>query len=96
MPAAPSFVLDAPKEEAKVEAKFWNRQTSSFATSYQPSSLQKRKHQINSLAHAAMSNAGELQAVCEAVGFALSTSHGQLDRHAQALPDRVHRLGLRA
>lgn len=55
-------VLEAPKDDAKVAAKFWNRQTSTFEQSYQPSSLQKRKHQINSLAHQAMMNAGELQA----------------------------------
>mmetsp|Transcript_24785 Transcript_24785/g.59863 ORF Transcript_24785/g.59863 Transcript_24785/m.59863 type:complete len:100 (-) Transcript_24785:188-487(-) len=62
MPAAPAHLLEAPKDDAKVQAKFWNRQTSSFQQTYQPSSLQKRKHQINSLAHAAIANAGELAA----------------------------------
>ena len=32
------------------EAEFWNRSSGSKESTYQPSRLQKRKHQINSLA----------------------------------------------
>ena len=52
----------APKdaEEVKVTAKFFNRSTGGIETSYQPSKLQKRKHQINSLAAECAANSVEL------------------------------------
>jgi len=37
-------------QNIKIEAKFWNPRAGDVQTVYQPGKLQKRKHQINSLA----------------------------------------------
>ena len=42
--------VPAPPQEVKIAAEFWNRSSGSKESTYQPSRLQKRKHQINSLA----------------------------------------------
>ncbi len=51
----------APSNEVKVSATFWSRSTGSVQTSAQPSRVQKRKHQINSLAAAAAAQEAELR-----------------------------------
>ena len=43
-------LVPAPPQEVKIAAEFWNRSSGSKESTYQPSRLQKRKHQINSLA----------------------------------------------
>jgi hypothetical protein len=47
---APQYVLERPAEEVTVAAKFYNRKSGSVESMYKPNTLQKRKHQINSLA----------------------------------------------
>ena len=44
------YEVPAPPQEVKIAAEFWNRSSGSKESTYQPSRLQKRKHQINSLA----------------------------------------------
>eukprot|EP00908_Phaeocystis_cordata_P026198 Transcript_8666.p3 GENE.Transcript_8666~~Transcript_8666.p3 ORF type:complete len:193 (-),score=77.96 Transcript_8666:189-767(-) len=48
------------EEQIKVQAKFYNRSTGEVTTTYQPNKLQKRKHQINSLAAEAAARSVEL------------------------------------
>mmetsp|Transcript_77785 Transcript_77785/g.154537 ORF Transcript_77785/g.154537 Transcript_77785/m.154537 type:complete len:316 (-) Transcript_77785:462-1409(-) len=52
----------APQPEVKIAANFWNRSSGAVEAHYQPSSLQKRKHQINSLAADAAARAAEIAA----------------------------------
>ena len=47
---ARQYEVPAPPQEVKIAAEFWNRSSGSKESTYQPSRLQKRKHQINSLA----------------------------------------------
>ena len=56
------FTIPAPPAEVKVAATFWNRSTGGYEQQYQASSLQKRKHQINSLAADAKMRAVEVSA----------------------------------
>jgi proline-rich protein PRCC len=61
MGPARQFAVPAPKEEVKISANFWSRQSGSVETSYQPSRMQKRKHQINSLAADCAAKRSELE-----------------------------------
>ena len=56
-----AFEIAAPSNEVKVSATFWSRSTGSVQHSAQPSRVQKRKHQINSLAAAAAAQEAELR-----------------------------------
>ena len=57
-----TYVPQAPKEEVAISAKFYNRSSGVAESTHKPSTLQKRKHQINSLAFNAQLNAAELAA----------------------------------
>ena len=48
------------EEEVAIKAKFYNRSTGTFETTFKSSSIHKRKHQINSLAIAAAERELEL------------------------------------
>lgn len=56
------FAVPPPKEEVKIAANFWSRASGTVEQQYKPSSLQKRKHQINSLAADAAARASEIAA----------------------------------
>ena len=56
------YEVPAPPQEVKIAAEFWNRSSGSKESTYQPSRLQKRKHQINSLAFDCKERSAELQA----------------------------------
>jgi len=56
------FAVPPPKEEVKIAASFWSRASGTVEQQYKPSSLQKRKHQINSLAADAAAHASEIAA----------------------------------
>lgn len=51
-----------PQEEVKIAANFWSRSSGAVEATYKPSSLQKRKHQINSLAADAAARSAEIAA----------------------------------
>ena len=54
------FVAPPPPQETKIAANFWSRTSGDVVQQYQPSSLQKRKHQINSLAAQAAAQASDV------------------------------------
>ena len=54
------FNVPSAPQEVKVSAGFWSRTSGEVVQHYQPSSLQKRKHQINSLAAQAKAAAGDI------------------------------------
>jgi hypothetical protein len=61
-PARPHEV-PIPAAEVQISASFWNRKTGQIeAGGPKPSKLQKRKHQINTLAAESMQRAQELSA----------------------------------
>jgi len=51
-----------PQKEVKIAANFWSRTSGAVEAHYQASSLQKRKHQINSLAADAAARSSEIAA----------------------------------
>ena len=59
----PSLYTQRPpdEEEVAVKAKFYNRSTGAFETTFKSSSIHKRKHQINSLAQQCAANRVELE-----------------------------------
>jgi proline-rich protein PRCC len=63
----------APKQEVAIAASFWSRKTGTVESQYQASSLQKRKHQINSLA----ADAAQQAAVIAANGAKTNKSKAQ-------------------
>jgi len=62
MGPARQYEVARPAEETKISASFWNRRTGAVESSHKPSSMQKRKHQINSLAFDCKERSAELQA----------------------------------
>ena len=56
------FAVPPPKEEVKIAANFWSRTTGAVEQHHKASSLQKRKHQINSLAADAAARSAEIAA----------------------------------
>jgi hypothetical protein len=56
------FMVPPPKEEVKIAATVWNRQTGGMEQQYQASSTQKRKHQITALAADAAMRSAEITA----------------------------------
>ena len=56
------FAVPPPREEVKIAANFWSRTSGAVEAQYKPSSLQKRKHQINSLAADAAARSAEVYA----------------------------------
>ena len=56
------FMVPAPKQEVKIAASFWSRSSGEKETQYKASTLQKRKHQINSLAADAAVRSAEILA----------------------------------
>lgn len=57
---AREFEMGKPKEDVQIAAQFWNRKTGTLEATYKPNRLQKRKHQINALAHDCKEKAAEL------------------------------------
>ena len=57
---AREFEIQRPKEDVQIAAQFWNRKTGSLEATCKPNRLQKRKHQINALAHDCKEKAVEL------------------------------------
>ena len=57
---AREFEIQRPKEDVQIAAQFWNRKTGSLEAVCKPNRLQKRKHQINALAHECKEKAVEL------------------------------------
>ena len=55
------FEVERPPEEVKIAASFWDRKTGAVQQHYEPNSTQRRKHQINHLAHQAQQNAETLK-----------------------------------
>jgi len=56
------FAVPANNEEVKIASKTWSRSSGTVEQSYKASSLQKRKHQINSLAADAAQRSAEVYA----------------------------------
>ena len=56
------FGIPKPKEEVKIAANFWSRTSGAVEATHKPSTLQKRKNQINSLAANAAARSSEIKA----------------------------------
>jgi hypothetical protein len=56
------FGIPQPTQDVKIAASFWSRSSGGVEQQYKASSLQKRKHQINSLAADAMARQSEIAA----------------------------------